>query len=154
MTNVTPQTKILYFGTIIASGISRDVKYLASDGFHLKDNNRFMKNTCKTSKVLSLMHLICQDGQNKGVDKCQHKYIAHILRNKSQFPKYYLLYAFLCFWWICWLVLILLSAWYYLWLYLMCTIDYILIIYFLAVHIVICKTSVSIVSLFESMMIS
>lgn len=43
------------------------------------------------------MPLTYQDGQNKGVDKYQHTYIAHMVRNKSQYPKYYLLYAFLCF---------------------------------------------------------
>lgn len=43
------------------------------------------------------MHLTFQNGQNKGVDKHQQKYNAHILRNKSHYPKYYLLYAFYVF---------------------------------------------------------
>lgn len=43
------------------------------------------------------MHLTFQNGQNKGVDKYQHKYNAHMLRKKSQYPKYNLLYALYVF---------------------------------------------------------
>lgn len=67
---------------------------------HLKDNNldyRVMRNTCKALKVLSPIPLICQDGQNKGVDKYKHHCIAHMVRDKFQYSKYYLIYGFLCF---------------------------------------------------------